>query len=68
MAVDHRLSQAEDTELLVNDGDIAIFDMTGFSYKHIMKLSLTTLRCYMKFTQVSASDVYYKVHFFDLFV
>ena len=53
MAIDHRLSQSEDTELQVNDGDIPIFDMTGFSYKHLMKLSLTTLRCYMKFTQVS---------------
>ncbi|CAO1410375.1 unnamed protein product [Diamesa serratosioi] len=46
MAVDHRFSLAED-----NDGDIPIFDMTGFSYKHLMKLSLTTLRNYMKFTQ-----------------
>lgn len=61
MAVDHRLSQSEDTERLINEGDIPIFDMTGFSYKHIMKLSLTTLRCYMKFTQVSESNVDCKV-------
>lgn len=31
--------------------DIPIFDMSGFSYRHLTKLSLSTLRCYMKFTQ-----------------
>jgi hypothetical protein len=35
----------------VNDGDCPIFDMTGFSYRHLTKLSLATLRCYMKNTQ-----------------
>lgn len=37
--------------MLVNDGDLPIFDMTGFSYRHLTKLSLSTLKCYMKFTQ-----------------
>lgn len=61
MAVDHRLSQVENTERLVNDSDIVLFDMTGFSYKHITKLSLSVLRCYMKFTQVSGTDMDCKV-------
>lgn len=38
--------------LLPFKGDIPIFDMSGFTYRHITKLSLSTLRCYMKFTQV----------------
>lgn len=52
MAADHRFSITDGKlPLKVNDGDIPIFDMTGFSYRHLTKLSLSTLRCYMKFTQ-----------------
>lgn len=52
MAADHRFSIVdENLPLKVNDGDIPIFDMSGFTYRHITKLSLSTLRIYMKFTQ-----------------
>lgn len=68
MAVDQRLSLSEDTERLVNHNDIVLFDMTGFSYKHITKLSLSVLRCYMKFTQVSETYMDCKAYSFDLFV
>jgi hypothetical protein len=52
MAADHRFSTVDDQlPLKVNDGDVPIFDMSGFSYRHLTKLSFSTLRCYMKFTQ-----------------
>lgn len=52
MAADYRFSTIDDKlPLKVNDGDVPIFDMSGFSYRHLTKLSLSTLRCYMKFTQ-----------------
>lgn len=52
LSADHRFAIVdENLPLKMNDGDIAIFDMTGFTYRHISKLSLSTLRCYMKFTQ-----------------
>lgn len=36
-------------------GDVPVFDMNGFSFKHIAKVlrNLSTLRLYMKFSQVS---------------
>lgn len=52
LAADYRFSILDEKlPFGVNDGDIPIFDMAGFSYRHITKLSLSTIRCYMKFTQ-----------------
>lgn len=52
LVADHRFSiNDEKLPFGVNDGDIPIFDMTGFSYRHVTKLTLSSLRCYMKFTQ-----------------
>lgn len=52
LAADHRFSTVDDQlPFRVNDGDVPIFDMIGFSYRHVTKLSFSTLRCYMKFTQ-----------------
>lgn len=34
-----------------NGGDIPIFDMTGFTLRHLTKVILSTLRVYMKYTQ-----------------
>lgn len=52
LAADHRFSiNDEKLPFGVNDGDVPIFDMTGFTYRHVTKLTLSTLRCYMKFTQ-----------------
>lgn len=52
LAADHRFSIVdEDLPLKINAGDIPIFDMAGLSYRHLTKLSLSTLRCYMRFTQ-----------------
>ena len=36
----------------IHEGDIPIYDMSGYSLKHLTKITLSTLRCYMKFTQV----------------
>lgn len=41
----------EDLPLKINSGDIPVFDMEGTTYRHLTKISLSTLRCYMKFTQ-----------------
>jgi hypothetical protein len=52
LAADFRFSTIDEhLPLKVNDGDVPIFDMSGFSYRHLTKLSFSTLRCYMKFTQ-----------------
>jgi len=52
LVADLRFSTADEKlPQLVNDGDLPIFDMTGFSYRHLTKLSISTLKCYMKFTQ-----------------
>lgn len=52
LAADHRFSiNDEKLPFGVNDGDVPIFDMTGFTYRHVTKLTFSTLRCYMKFTQ-----------------
>lgn len=52
MVADYRFSKPDDDlPLQVNDGDVPVFDMTGFSYRHLTKLSFFTLRTYMRFTQ-----------------
>lgn len=42
------------TEEKIPIGDIPIFDMTGFTLKHLMKmiLSLASVKKYMRITQV----------------
>jgi hypothetical protein len=52
MSADLRFSFVnEDLNYKINAGDIPVFDMHGLTYRHITKISLSTLRCYMKFTQ-----------------
>jgi hypothetical protein len=52
LSADLRFSiRDEDLPLKINSGDIPIFDMYGLTYRHLTKLSLSTLRCYMRFTQ-----------------
>lgn len=51
MVADVRLKTADPNGL--TDGEIPIFDMAGFSVKHLTKVVLSTLRTYMKYTQVS---------------
>lgn len=52
MVADYRFSKPDvHLPFQVNDGDIPVFDMTGFSYRHLTKLSFSTLRVYMRFTQ-----------------
>ena len=52
LSADYRFSLCDEKlPFGVNDGDVPIFDMAGFSYRHLAKLSLSTIRCYMKFTQ-----------------
>ena len=41
----------EELPFKINAGDIPVFDMTGTTYRHLTKITLSTLRCYMKFTQ-----------------
>lgn len=49
MVADVRLITLDDGG--ITDGEIPIFDMTGFSLKHITKIVLSSLRVYMKYTQ-----------------
>lgn len=57
MVADVRMKTNDQNGL--TEGEIPIFDMTGFSVKHITKVVLSTLRLYMKYTQVH----YYYSHF-----
>lgn len=52
MVGDIRLITPDDNEGGITDGEIPIFDMDGFSLRHITRVVLSTLRCYMKYTQV----------------
>lgn len=36
---------------MLSQGEVQIFDMTGYSMKHATRLSITTLRTYLKFLQ-----------------
>lgn len=56
----------EKIPLGINDCDIPIFDMTGFTYRHITKLSLSTLRCYMKITQEGFPVRIKKIHLINV--
>jgi len=49
MVADVRLITPDPNGL--TDGEIPVFDMTGFSLRHLTKVVLSSLRCYMKYTQ-----------------
>ncbi|KAJ6616101.1 Clavesin-1, partial [Pseudolycoriella hygida] len=49
MVSDIRLITPDENGL--TDGEIPIFDMAGFSLRHLTKVVLSSLRCYMKYTQ-----------------
>lgn len=55
LIADSRLVQPD--ILMNNGGDIPIFDMTGFTLRHLTKVILSTLRVYMKYTQVIISYI-----------
>jgi hypothetical protein len=38
-------------ETKLNDGEIAIFDMSQVSYRHVTKIVLSTLRVYLRYIQ-----------------
>lgn len=42
---------ATETEGRLSDGEIPIFDMAGYTLRHLTKTALTALRVYMKFVQ-----------------
>lgn len=46
------LSDHPDEENFVCSGEIPVFDMSGFSWRHATKAVISTLRVYMKYTQV----------------
>lgn len=35
------------------NGEVPVFDMEGFSFRHLTAVVLSVLRIYMKYTQVS---------------
>lgn len=39
-------------EIGIGTGEVPIFDMKGFSLKHLTKVTLMTLKVYFKFLQV----------------
>lgn len=52
LAADHRFAIIhDDLPFMINVGDIPVFDMEGVTYRHLTKVTLSSLRCYMKFTQ-----------------
>lgn len=34
------------------NGEVPVFDMAGFSLRHLTSVVLSVLKCYMKYTQV----------------
>lgn len=55
MVGDARLAKTEAN--IIESGEIPIFDMAGFSLRHLTRVVLSTLRVYMKYTQVSADYI-----------
>ncbi|EDW75104.1 uncharacterized protein Dwil_GK19881 [Drosophila willistoni] len=49
MVADCRFATENDGRL--SDGEIPIFDMAGYTLRHLTKTVLSSLRCYMKFVQ-----------------
>lgn len=45
-----------DPEIGIGTGEVPIFDMRGFSLKHLTKVTLLTLKVYFKFLQVRISN------------
>lgn len=61
LMADLRLSMSDvpTEEATVCNGEIPVFDMTGFSWRHATKAVISTLRVYMKFTQVELHIIDY---------
>lgn len=53
MMSDTRLAIPDDCNNGVADGEIPIFDMNGCTFRHLTKLVLSSLRVYLKYTQVN---------------
>ncbi|XP_037824725.1 alpha-tocopherol transfer protein-like [Lucilia sericata] len=54
MITDCRFSMPDLTDgnaTMLSEGEVQIFDMTGYSMKHATRLSISTLRTYLKFLQ-----------------
>jgi hypothetical protein len=52
MSSDTRFKMKDSSDVDINDGEIPIFNLQGFTYKHLGKTVINTLRLYMKMTQV----------------
>lgn len=50
MVADVRLAMPDPNG--ITDGEVPIFDMAGLSLRHLTRVVLSTLRIYMKYTQV----------------
>lgn len=55
MVADVRLAMPDPNG--ITDGEVPIFDMAGLSLKHLTRVVLTTLRVYMKYTQVGGWEI-----------
>lgn len=56
MVTDYRFSIPDITDgntSMLSEGEIQIFDMTGYSMKHVTRLTISTLRTYLKFLQLA---------------
>lgn len=65
MVADVRLA-CSDPNGTITDGEIPIFDMAGLSIKHLTRVVLSTLRVYMKYTQVSGSQGHREANWLQL--
>ena len=63
MASDVYFKEIDDLPLKVHAGDIYVFDMTGFSYKHLFKLNLSSLKFLTEYTQVIVFVTFFIVIF-----
>lgn len=53
MVADVRLAMPDPNG--ITDGEVPIFDMAGLSLRHLTRVVLSTLRIYMKYTQVRSA-------------
>jgi hypothetical protein len=49
------------TEAEMSSGEVPIFDMTGVTLRFVTKLVYSTLKKYMRYTQVSPDYLYIKI-------
>ncbi|CAO1416038.1 unnamed protein product [Diamesa tonsa] len=50
----------------IHEGDIPIYDMSGYSLKHLTKITLSTMRSYMKFTQEAMPVKLKQIHLINV--